>query len=320
MKTQYLVGNLVTVFVLVFWLLHGPVYGQSPGTNSASFIDLSLKALMSTKAEERRGVRARLAHEITLLTDEQRLDAVGALIERLRTKDSTITVEIAAVLGALGQPWATRSHEADVALLYRLYLDATEDTLKSALDSAVANARGLYRDAIQDYNSERLPDDWAASVNKFTDMADRFTDSRYAENANFYLGLFYTKLYFLGHPRGKALIRDSDVTLENYIKRTERRDFVKADFLAAGYFYRALNGMIVNDVANSREWLEKGAQKFSDFDGVYIYRLFYSHDPETRVDKLFSAKSLFVSTLSFLSRNPNASPSREKELLAAIRR
>jgi hypothetical protein len=108
--------------------------------------------------------------------------------------------------------------------------------------------------------------------------------------------------------------------LENYIKRAERKDFVKADFLAAGYFYRALNSVIVNDIANSREWLEKGAQRFSDFDGVYVYRLFYSHDPETRVDKLFPARSLFVHTLSFLSHNPNASPSREKELLAAIRR
>jgi hypothetical protein len=298
----------------------GLVYAQTAAISGAAFVDLSVRALMATRSEDRRGGRAMFSQQLSLLVPEQKLEAAGALIGKLKTEETRTKIEIATTLGQLREPWNTKNPGVDVAFIYQRYLETSEDTLKNALDSALANAQGLYRDAIQAYNRDRVPDDLMEVAAKFTTVADKYVKSRYAENASFYLGQFYTKAFFLGHSKGKPLINESNAALERYIKRAESDEFVKTDFLAAAYFYRALNGLIINDTASTREWLTKGTQKFAERDDrIYIYQLFYANDRDTVLDKYLPARSLFRNALNFVSRNPSVSPERQKEFLEAIR-
>jgi hypothetical protein len=100
--------------------------------------------------------------------------------------------------------------------------------------------------------------------------------------------------------------------------RAERGDFVKAEYLAGGYFFRALNGIIINDPTDTRSWLNKGAQKFADTDRVYVYQFFCSPDSATVIDKFLPARSLFVNMSNLLARTPNPSPARQTQLQAAL--
>jgi hypothetical protein len=82
---------------------------------------------------------------------------------------------------------------------------------------------------------------------------------------------------------------------------------------------RGLNGWVSGDLSDAKKWRNLGAQKFSDSDFVYVYQLFYATDHSTKIDKYLPAKTLFASTLNFVSSTPPPSYKEAGPLIAALR-
>jgi TolA-binding protein len=269
-----------------------------------AFVSLSLNAISSIHPQDRRGARTMLAHQITLFSGSARIAAANELFARLRKNDPKIQNDILGVLSSMTVPWATSNIDSDTQYVYQQLLMTSDATAKSLLDNTLANAAGLYRDGIANFNSTLLNEVVAAEP-KLKAMAGRFPKSRYAERASYYLGHVYSKRFMLNDPMGKPLIVTSDSAFEDYIARAERGDFDnRKDYLAAGYFYRALNGWLDGKIDDAQNWLGKGQQKFTDDDRVYVYQLFVSTDRSTVIDKYLPAKSLFSITANFLKKSP----------------
>lgn len=316
MTCSILRGSAALLLALLALPMPYSAYAQN-SIDPSGLVDTSIRALLALRQDDKRGGRALFGQQLSSFTNDQRRLAVSSLISKMRTEDAKTKIEVANVLASVKSHWMSANTDADVAYLYGQYLETFDETLKNALDSALANAQGLYRDGIDDYNTndtQRV----VASADKFKAMADKFPKSRYAENASFYFGQQFTKAYFMNDSRGKSLIDSSSRALENYILRAERGDFIKTEYLAGGYFFRALNGVINADLAESRSWLNKGSQKFSDTDRIYIYQLFYSSDSATVVDKFLPAKTLFSNMSTLLARTPDVSPARQIQLLSAL--
>ena len=261
-----------------------------------------------------------LAHQIALFSASTRTAAANELFAKLRTNDPKIQNDILGVLSSMTVPWATSNVDADSQFVYQLLLGTYDATTKSLLDNTLVNAKGLYREGIANFNSTLLYEVVAAEP-KLKAMEERFPKSRYAERASYYLGQVYSKRFLLNDPLGKQLLATSNAAFEDYIARAERGDFDnKKEYLAAGYFYRALNGWLDGKIDDAQNWLAKGQQKFTDDDRVYVYQLFVSTDRNTVIDKYLPAKSLFSITAKFLKQSPVPTFDRATELITIFQK
>jgi hypothetical protein len=306
-----------------FSLIAGPDIAPAQSGSAIAlpdgFTNLSVTALLATSPDDRRGARAMFWEQVALLPPNARMQVTGSLVKMLKAaSEQRQKIEIAATLGSAGVPWMTPTLNADVTWIYSAYRQTNNENMKAMLDYALQNAAGLYRDGIHDYNTDKLAR-VAQAPAKLAAMADKFPKSRYAENASFYVGPALVKTYLFKDSRGIALINDANAAFERYIKRTENDEFTKREYLAGGYFFRALDGLITGNVAETKDWLNRGLSKFTDNDKIYIYQLFPSADPALVLDDFLPAHKVFATTLSFLNAHPNASDKDQTQLLAAIR-
>jgi len=135
-----------------------------------AFIELSLRAIQSTSPQDRRGARSLFVQQTGLLPSNMRPEITTALFGKLRLDDPKTKNEILALLGNLPFRWATSSTEEDINYIYQSLLTASDETTKSLLDTALANAKGLYKEGIADFNSTNLAD-LAAAEPKLRSMA-----------------------------------------------------------------------------------------------------------------------------------------------------
>jgi TolA-binding protein len=313
-------ATIYVVYVLAS-LISGVTGCQSQGTaqsDATRFANSSVRASLSFAPNDRHIARSMFWQQVAVLSEDERLATTASLVMMLSSEDMKIRLESADMLTAATSFWATKNLANDSTSVYQLMLGTQDITLKNAMDRALANARGLYRDGISDYNSDDLTQVLRAG-DKLKAMANIFPKSRYSENASFYVGQYFTKLYLMKDPRGRSLIDNSNAALGTYIAKAENGEFAKTEFLAAGYFYRALNELILGNLKDAQSWLTRGMQRFSDNDRVYVYQLFYTPNTiKTTADKFFPAKSIFANTLAYLQLNPNTGPGQQQALLAAI--
>ena len=83
----------------------------------------------------------------------QQRDEIGKLCARLWPADYRQQLGLAVALSQLKTPWETNQQDEDISKLYALMQRTKDETLNRYLDDALANAKGLYFDAINDYNT-----------------------------------------------------------------------------------------------------------------------------------------------------------------------
>lgn len=316
---------------IVFWIfavLATAIPRQSLGQSHipqdmSGFVDFSLKVLsdvVNANPRDRAGARSFLARQLSGFGSAPRIAATDSLFVKLRADTSQTRNDILGILGAMPVPWATSNTDADILYLYQQLSTTVDDATKELTDNALSNARGMYKDAIASFNSTVLSDLNVAEA-KLKVISQRFPASRFTERASFYLAQLYAKRFVLKDSAGSSLIVLSNAAFEDYIKRAERGDFDKrTDYLAGGYYYRALNGWLLNDTKDAQLWLQRGLQKFQNSnDLIYIYQLFVSRDKETVINKYLPAKSVISSTQTFLGRVPPPSVDQAAELIAMFR-
>jgi TolA-binding protein len=293
--------SLIIVCVSAAILAKSATAQESSGIDGAAFAKMSLRALLLTAPAERRGARAMLAEQIGLLPSDQKIAATSSLVARLRSAGARTQNDILVVLADMSSPWETENTESDSDYIYKLVLNAPDDNSRSAADSALANASGLYRDGIAHFNSTNFSDlDLARE--KLQRVVSRYPKSQYSDGAAFYYAQSYTKAFVLGDSRGKQLVSDGDAAFESYIKSAEADQIGgKGSFLAAGYYFRGLDAWILGDLTDARAWFNKGLQKFTNDDSIYIYKFLFDGPV---IDKFLPAKSLFDQTLRYLKRDP----------------
>jgi hypothetical protein len=286
-------------------------------TDGASFSELSLRAILSVSPSERRGARRMLAQQIGFLPPAWRVAAADHLFAKLRAVDPRNRTDVLFVLGEMPSPWDTKNTVADSDFLYQLVQQISDDTLRILTDTALANARGLYKDGLLKFNTTILSELVEAEP-KLRAMADKYPKSRYAERGSFYLAQYYSKRFVLKDPAGKALITSSNTAYEDYIKKAESNFFGTKEYLPGGYYYRALNGWLAGDINDATKWLNLGL-KFTDEDQVYIYQIFVTKERAAVIDRWLPAKSVFSKTLAFLNQRPTPSVDRAIELAGTLR-
>ncbi|KLK93924.1 hypothetical protein AA309_05420 [Microvirga vignae] len=303
-----------TTFMLCFVSIAStsPVGGQV-------FPDLPnlTRKLQSGITAERRNARDDLAISLDRIPRDQLAPAVDALVRALDDKDYRVQLGIAVALGKTKVRWRATDHEGALQKLYSLYNRAEDETLKRSLDDALNNAEGMYWDCIQDYNNDVISD-LPRTKDCFRRVYSDFGRSRYAENANFYLGQYLTRAYRLGHPNGRALVVESNGVFDEFINKSRAGAFVKSEWLEDGLFYRALNDSLLGDKKGAVTQLAQMEKLVSDEQQVYVYQFIFSRERNAIVDAYFPAKKLAGITRTYVERLPTIDRFDAAELKALL--
>lgn len=289
-------------------------------------LDAIVEMLVSDDVSVRREARVLLEDYLDGLAAGQREQEIGGLCARLWTSDYRYQLGLALALSQLGTPWQSSRHEEDVQKLYALMQQSKDDTLQRYLDDALANAKGLYFDAINDYNNidERNPDGEIGRIPevraKFQRMAG-FSDSVYAGNAVFYLGQYLARMATIFGRRDEglndSLLGESTKVFGDYIDRAANGAFRRATFMYDAYFYRALNQVIAGQPEQAVRLLKQVPD--TPDDRIYVYQFFYSRDRDTVIDRTIDGGRLVDRMIRHIQKFGNEAIERQSELVRAVR-
>jgi hypothetical protein len=303
---------------LGFFIFTTNAWCQTDSIDGSRFVEISLKAISGSSPSDRRAARSTVTSQISQLPTGMRASATSALASKLRSDDAKLNQDILAILANVSTTWSTVSTKNDMDYLYKVLLQSSDETSKTLADLALANAKGSYKDGIAGYNSTDLLE-LSSAVQPLSYVSQTFPKSRYAERASFYLGHLYSKEYLLQDPRDANLLKKSNLQLEDYIRKAEQGDFAGSDYLAAGYYYRAMNSWLQGDFTTALSWLAKGKNKFSNVDQVYVYQLFVSSNKATVIDRYLPAQSAFATTINYLSKAPQPQSGQSAELVEMLK-
>jgi hypothetical protein len=273
-------------------------------------LDQIVAMLVSDDVDTRREARVLLEQYLEALDPARQKDEIGKLCAKLWPADYREQLGLAIALSQLKTPWESSRQDDDIQKLYTLMQQTKDDTLRRYLDDALANAKGLYFDAINDYNTidERDLDGEIARIREVTAKFRRMaamSESVYSGNAVFYLGQYLARLATIFGGRDESLnarlIAGSDKAFEQYMDQAKGGAYRRPAFLHDAFFYRALNQVIAGKPAQAIELLKRIPD--TDDDRIYVYQFFYSKDEDTIVDRTVNGGRLIKATIDYLSNN-----------------
>jgi hypothetical protein len=274
----------------------------------------------------RREARVLLEDYLDGFGPSEKEQEISKLCGRLWASDYRHQLGLALALSQLGTPWQSSQQEKDVQKLYALMQQTKDDTLQRYLDDALANAKGLYFDAINDYNNidDRNPDGEIGRIPevraKFQRMAG-FSDSVYAGNAVFYLGQYLARMATIFGRRdeglNESLLGESAKVFGDYIDRATNGAFRRATFVYDAYFYRALNQVIAGQPDKAIRLLKQIPD--TPDDRIYVYQFFYSRDRDTVIDRTIDGRRLAERTIRHIEKFGNDAIDRQMDLVRAVR-
>jgi hypothetical protein len=278
--------------------------------------------MFSTRDLEQRNVaRAELQKLLASYDPGKRKSATSALVAQSLSRDQSKAIAAALALSQLAPPWEANNHERTTEGLYddRLVVEKNL-SFRRQLDDALANAKGLYLDAIDDYNNDRVTN-VDAVAGKFDRMSTRFSKSRYAPRAAFYLGQYWARAAQLVPASKEDFLNRSNAAFDSYVRRAANSEFVSSEFDADALFYRALNGVLLGQEPDTVSRLKRLTSKLPQDQTIYVYRLFHhSGGPaESVVDRFVPARALVEAVVDFIQANPGKLPAAQAELAGRLR-
>jgi hypothetical protein len=285
---------------------------------SAGLYDKVQNNIMDLVAKDsgaKSGARDIIQQQFELSPVPERITATDELLQKIHTaSDPTEKAAAAVALAKLKSPWEASNHDDKVIALYRLYLDTKDPSLGRYLDDALSNAKGLYLDAINDFNSDNVSNPPATAA-KFQRMADSFPKSRYASSSAYYLGQYWTRVGFIQN-NFPDTIPKSDIAFTNFIRRSKDGEFQNSNFLTDASFFKALNRILVGKENEALAQLADMKKELgASSPNVYVYQLFYkTKDKSTEVDRYIPAQALIDATVKFIQANPGQLPGAQSDL------
>ena len=262
-------------------------------------VESVLSELGAEDRATRRYAQEQLASGLARLStrDPQAAQAlVSRMIEMLGETEASIATNLASSLARAPRPWRARGHEAAKTLLYEMMLAAEQHPrLQLSLDQALMNAQGLYRDAIADYNDDRV-DDIEGTAGKFQEVFERFPRSAYAARANYFLARYFTRAFFVLAEHPTAMLEAADAEYVALFERLDEGRFViTGNVELDAFYYGALNRALLGDRDETLARLEAVAARATGKETeVYVYCFFREFGPgcENVVDDYFDGPTL----------------------------
>jgi len=208
--------------------------------------------------------------------------------------------------------WKVKDQKRTENKLYELFKQTNYPTLKKNLDSALMKAKGLYWDAIWDYNyyhprTKRIID---KTAQKFRLIFNDFPESRYASKAHYYLAKYYTRVYLIrefkgwGADKNELIAKESNSTYQNYLSKVQDGKY-KPKQLMDAYFYFALNWVLLGKIDNAINELEKIKKSEIKNDySIYVYEYYSSKGNGNVINRYFPSDQLTEYTIQYLKKHP----------------
>ncbi|MBI5320019.1 hypothetical protein [Bradyrhizobium sp.] len=275
----------------------------------------NIKGLVAKDLDARTGARDIIKQQYELSPVPEQTAVTDALLQKVQSSPNSDDRAGAAIaLSKLTSPWVASDHDNKLKALYQTYLDTQDPSLRRSIDDALSNAKGLYLDAINDFNSDNVANP-AGTAAKFQRMPDNFPKSRYAASSAYYLGQYWTRVGFI-RSNFADNIPKSDTAFTSFIQRSNNGDFASQNFLTDAYFFKALNRILVGKENETLAQLAdmKGGLGTRN-PNIYVYQLFYkTRDKTTEVDRYIPAQTLIEATVKFIQANPGRLPEAQSEL------
>ncbi len=298
-------------------LLLASMLAMTPPASAGLFESVrpNIMDLVAKDSGAKSGARDIIQKQFELSPAPERITATDELLKKIQAaSDSTEKAAAAVALAKLKSPWEASNHNDQVAALYKLYLETKDPSLGRYLDDALSNAKGLYLDGINDFNSDNVSNPVATAA-KFQRMADSFPKSRYASSSAYYIGQYWTRVGFIQNNFSDSIPK-SDTAFTNFIKRSKNGDFPNTNFLTDASFFKALNRILVGKEKEALAQLDDLRKELGNSSpNIYVYQLFYkTRDKTTEVDRYIPAQSLIDATVKFIQANPGKLPEAQSDL------
>jgi hypothetical protein len=294
-------------------------------TSSALVAQDSLKlnqlvqALESTEPMQRLQARIDLKNYLENSDEPMRAELLQTLITGLPSRSQSIQSGICSTLDALKLFW-TATHQDEVEkVLYTLYQQETDEALKALLDRALMRAKGLYRDAMEDYDNDKVEPSVEA---KFRRVYEAYPKSTYAPKARFFLGQYYLRSLAILKKRNQPVQPEEYLNKANQVFQDlldNRGTFFHKpplEHLLDAHYFRALNFVQLNQLNDALKELKDIQTQPAADEKIYIYQFFYSNllaDLPDRslllneeiIDKFLDGPELARYTQQYLETNQN---------------
>lgn len=271
-----------------------------------------LKNMESNNLTQRRNAREALTDYLGKLDESSRSAAATKLIDTLVNPATSYQLKLGICYGLGGMKkvsWNVANQQEVEKKIYDLFRSEKNYTLKVKLDDALMAAAGLYWDAINDYNNDRV-DQVDATVGKFRRVFETYPESSYAAKAHFFLASYYTRVYFIlknrnmNPPVDVWIEEKANVVYQDFILKIDKGIYKPGRLQDARYFL-ALNHVLLNKFKDARDFLRKiNRDIMSENQSIYVYQYYFSSRKEDIVDDYFAARDLAQYTLEYLERRP----------------
>lgn len=271
-----------------------------------------LKEMESGDVIQRRHTRKTLTDYLEKLDETQRSAVVTKLLDRLVDTATSYQVKLGISYGLGGMRkayWKVADQQEAEKRVYDLFRNEKKYTLKIQLDDVLMTAAGLYWDAINDYNNDRV-DQIEVTAGKFRRVFEVYPESSYAPKAHFFLASYYTRVYFNLKNRNMNPAVDewikgkANVVFQDFISKVENKVYKPGRLQEARYFL-ALNDVLLNKFPEAGALLEKIiADPLSKDQSIYVYQYYFSPGQEDIVDDYYAPVPLAQYTKKYLENNP----------------
>jgi hypothetical protein len=281
----------------------------------ASDLEKILQNIESNSIIQRKAARNALTKFLENAKEEERVKAEQKLLEKLLSPTSSrnLKIGIGVGLGNMREAfWRVEDQKKMEMQLYKAFKDEQNPTLKDRLEETLMTAKGLYRDAINDYNNDRVEQPEQVAE-KFQRVFEHYPSSSYAPKAHYFLGKYYARVYWIQKLKGLnpdlvSWISDySNKEFKELIKKIKDKIYAREYYEDARY-YLALNYVLINQFVKAKKELRGLISISNPGDTITIYQFYYSGNKKDVVDTYFGAAGLAEYTLKYLEKNPNHTP------------
>ena len=300
------------LIVLVMAISFALVAQDSPQLNQL------VQALESTEPLQRLQARIDLKNYLENSDDNQRAELLQTLITGLPSRSPLIKNGICSTLDALKLFWrATRQDEVE-QVLYTLYQQETDEALKALLDQTLMRAKGLYRDAMEDFNNDKVDPSVEA---KFRRVYETYPKSTYAPRAHFFLGQYHLRSLAILKERNQPTqpeeyLNKANQVFQDLLDKSKTVYEPPLEHLLDAHYFRALNFVQLNQVNDAIKELKDIQTQPTADEKIYIYQFFYSNllanQPDHPlllktdiIDKFIDSTELARYTQQYLEINQN---------------
>jgi hypothetical protein len=274
-----------------------------------------IKDLIAKDTDARATARDLIQKQFEASQPAEKRSVTDELLGKIKSAPEPADRLTAAItLSKLKSPWEATDHENQIKDLYQTFQTTPDPALKRYIDDALANAKGLYLDAINDFNGDHVENP-AGTAAKFARMPTDFPKSRYAASSAYYLGQYWTRVAFI-QSNFPDNIPKSDEAFKRFIERSKANAFASADFLTDAYFFKALNRILVGKEQEALAQLADMRKEFASRNpNIYVYQLFYkTKDKSTEIDRYIPALTLIDATTRYIQENPGRLPAAQSDL------